>query len=481
MRGAKLVMTLLSIGATACGRAPEIAGEPACEELRGTPPRKPVPVVVLVNDAQRRDRAGVYGGHARTPAFDAFARANLLFLQAFSQAPWTRPSVATLFTGLLPSQHGVGMEERTDPPTARALASELTTLAELLQAAGYQTAAFVSNPWMSRRFGFEQGFDAYYDSFTWEYPGEEVSKAALEWLASVPPDQPFFIYLHFLDSHRPYPSLPMEEIEANQERVAADPHRELSAHAREELSALVQVEGVDPATAARVEPSVTLLEMAFERGVEDFDRALAVFLDGFAGSWAADRAVVIVTSDHGEAFYVRGYGNHGQGLYDDELAIPLAVRLPGISGPPGGVTCRVGLVDLLPTLCSYLGFACPAQLAGRSLIDAGTSAPRFLLAEAVGSQPRHRAIRGRRYKLIYEPGNPPDGARANPYLLYDIVVDPEERTDLLASGNARNREIAERMQATLLAPSPPGPRLTQRLVPFEDDTEKQLRALGYLQ
>jgi arylsulfatase A-like enzyme len=191
--------------------------------------------------------------------------------------------------------------------------------------------------------------------------------------------------------------------------------------------------------------------------------------------------VVIVTSDHGEAFYVRGYGNHGQGLYDDELAIPLAMRLPGISGPPGGVECQVGLVDLLPTLCSYLGIACPAQLAGRSLIDAGASTPRFLLAEAVGSQPRHRAVRGRRYKLIYEPGNPPDGPRPNPYLLYDIAADPEERSDLLASGDAGTREIAERMQAILLAPLPPGPRLTHRLVPFEDDTEKRLRALGYVE
>ena len=480
MRGAKLFMTLLSIGATACGCAPEIAGEPACGELRGTPPREPVPVVIIVNDAQRRDRAGVYGGHARTPAFDGFARANLLFLRAFSQAPWTRPSVATLFTGLSPSQHGVGLEERTDPPTARALAGELTTLAEVLQAAGYRTAAFVANPWMSRRFGFEQGFDAYNYSDQWEFPGEAISEEALQWLATVPPDQPFFLYLHFLDSHRPYPALPMEEIEAHQERVAADPRRELSAQAKEELRALVRVEGTDPEAAARVEPSVTLLEMAYERGIEDFDRALARFLDGFERRRAADRAVVIVTSDHGEAFYTRGYGNHGQGLYDDELAIPLAARLPGISGPPGGVSCQVGLVDLMPTLCSYLGMTCPAQLAGRSLIDVSPSAPRFLVAEAVGSQPRHRAIRGQRYKLIYEPGNPPDGARADPYRLYDIVADPEERSELLASGDARSREIAERMRAILLAPPPPGPRLSERLVPFEDDTEERLRALGYV-
>jgi arylsulfatase A-like enzyme len=469
------------MGAAACGSAPEIAGEPACGELRGRPPREPVPVVVILNDAERRDRAGIYGGHARTPAFDAFARANLLFLRAYSQAPWTRPSVATLFTGLLPSQHGVGMEAPSDPPTARALASEVTTLAELLRSAGYQTTAFVSNPWMNRRFGFEQGFDLYYDSFAWSYPGQAISEAALQWLASAPPDQPFFLYLHFLDSHRPYPALAMEAIEANRERIAADPQRVLSEHAKEELRALVQVEGTDAATAAKVEPNVTLLEMAYERGVEDFDRALGLFLDGFARSWAADRAVVIVTSDHGEAFYQRGYGNHGQGLFDDELAIPLAARLPGISGPPGGVSCQVGLVDLLPTLCGYLGIACPAQLVGRSLIDPDGSAPRFLVAEAVGSQPRHRAIRGERYKLIYEPDHPPDGARANPYRLYDIVADPEERNDLLASGDARSREIAERMRAILLAPPPPGPQLTERRVPFEVETEEQLRALGYLE
>jgi hypothetical protein len=140
----------------------------------------------------------------------------------------------------------------------------------VLKAAGYQTVPRQQSV-VTRRFGFEQASTPTTTVRGRDYPGDEISRAALRWLATVPPGQPFFLYLHFLDSHRPYPALPMQVIDANQERVAADPQRELSKYAKQELRALVQVEGTDPLTAALVEPYA--LEMAYERGVEDFDRA----------------------------------------------------------------------------------------------------------------------------------------------------------------------------------------------------------------
>ena len=111
-------------------------------------------------------------------------------------------------------------------------------------------------------------------------------------------------------------------------------------------------------------PSVALLERAYDRGVENFDAALGSLLDGLARHPAWPRTGVIVTSDHGEALYERGYGNHGASLFDDETAVPLVARLPGVVPESGRVDCLVSLVDLMPSLCAYLGGGVPRRPPG---------------------------------------------------------------------------------------------------------------------
>ena len=173
--------------AAACSPAPDPVARtepvPACTALAwdGVPRRRNL--VLIVNDTMRRDRLGAYGGRARTPAFDAFAAGGFHLTRMSSQAPWTKPSIATLFTGLYPSQHGLLTHPALPEPGQRTLrdhreetdvlAEEAVTMAEVLRDAGYRTAAFVANPWMKRRFGFAQGFDVYEDTFVqgWHVPG----------------------------------------------------------------------------------------------------------------------------------------------------------------------------------------------------------------------------------------------------------------------------------------------------------------------
>src|SRR4029077_17406555 len=129
-----------------------------CTEVHLDGPSPARGVVLIINDTMRRDRMGAYGGPAHTPAFDGFARANMLFDHAFTQSPWTKPSIATLFTSIYPSQHGVAHDPQLRNPndTARTgpivqadiLSADFTTIAEVLKAKGYKTAAFVSNPWL---------------------------------------------------------------------------------------------------------------------------------------------------------------------------------------------------------------------------------------------------------------------------------------------------------------------------------------------
>ena len=209
----RLLVLIVVVGCSA--ESPPIVGELACSEITLEQSPAHPGVVLIVNDTMRRDRVGIHGGAAATPHFDAFAREHLLFERAVTQSPWTKPSIASLFTSLYPSQHGVAADPATRDSTdvardgalveADVLSQDFVTLAEVLRGAGFRTAAFLSNPWLGSRFGFDQGFEIYDDSFaSWGVSGRVVTREALAWLTDIGPDEPFFLYLHYIDSHRPY-------------------------------------------------------------------------------------------------------------------------------------------------------------------------------------------------------------------------------------------------------------------------------------
>jgi arylsulfatase A-like enzyme len=307
-------------------------------------------------------------------------------------------------------------------------------------------------------------------------PGVEVTAKALEWLATIPPDQPYFLFVHFLDSHRPYPVLHPRDLEAQRDRIAADT-RPIPPQAQAELRANLRIQGAAGAPPPLVEPRIAMLEIAYEKGIEHFDFALARLLEGLAARPDGERAAVIVTSDHGEALFERGYGNHGRGLHEDEVAIPLAMKLPGVVGPEDGVQCLVGLVDVMPTLCTYLGLDCPSDLIGQDLL-AQRPGRRFIVSEAVGTAPRHRAIRNDDWKLIWQPDGAPDGAHAQPYQLFEIERDPAEAADRIADPSLEG--AIGRLTETLQSAGPAQPLHAAPKVSVEGDVEDRLRALGYV-
>ena len=451
----------------------------------------------------RRDRVGVYGGTAKTPTFDRFARSNIYFDQAFGQAPWTKPSVATLFTSLYPSQHGLASHPELRQRAGRDNSGELlgevdvlgegyTTLAEVLRGAGYNTAAFVSNPWMARPFGFDQGFDLYDDSFTgWDAPGQTISRKGLEWIENQRSGEKFFLYLHYwrgVDSHRPYGKLNDTDVTellqappTETDRLPSSEHRLyewLIRHEQQDLSMTM----VDQLVAA--DPTIRLIELAYDRGVEAFDQALAWFLAGFSGRRSYEHTAILIISDHGEALYTRGYGSHGTGLYDDEAAVPVAVRLPGVSSRAAAVKFPIGLIDIMPTLCVYLDVECPGPVFGRSFIDDGQQTGRgaaYVVTEGVMFKPRNRTIRDRTHKLFWEP-NGPTLRGAGEYSLYNVAADPGETRDLLAPDKSPEEDrVAHTLIDRLRVAVPTFDRPGARFSPLDKTLEKRLRSLGYLQ
>jgi len=490
---ALLLGTLAACGAGSRDDTPPPPGDAgpiaACEALErdGEPRRRPL--VLILADTLRRDRLGAYGGPARTPHFDAFAGRNHLFTRVTSQAPWTKPAMATLFTGLRPSRHGV----LSHPELRRAGGGELvlesdvlreeeSTLAELMAQAGYRTAAFVSNPWMQAELGFAQGFETFDDSFASNAtPGTLVSAAGLEWLRSLPGDErPWFLYLHYMDPHAPYTAVDRERMREALPTLRAD-ERSLSDRAAQRIAHLARDPAGRPWARAGVPSNLALMELVYDQGVERFDDALGLFLERFRELPGSEEAAVLVVSDHGEALFHRGWRGHGMGLHGDETAVPFAARLPGLRGP-SRVDCPLGLVDLRSSLCTYLGLDCEPD-DGIPLLGGGGS--RYLVVEGVKGKPRNRAIQNARYKLVVQPDGPPDEAlpEAGPQrALYDLVRDPHEQRDLLTDGATSQdaRAVAERLAAELerladASAAPPAP--TTRL---DDPTRERLEALGYL-
>jgi arylsulfatase len=448
--------------------------------------------VLVLSDTLRRDALGLYGGSARTPRTDRFARENLHFAAANSQAPWTKPAMATLFTGLYPSQHGVlshpklrgrgGAELRVD-----AVSEELVTLAEVLRDAGYETAAFVANPWLERRFGFAQGFETYDDSFASNRtPGTRVNEAALDWLDTRSGGRPYFLYLHYMDAHAPYPPIPVERLRERLEALRAD-RRPLPRGAARHVARMARLPDGRSAVAAGVPPSRPLLRLAYDMGVEQFDGAFGRLLDGLVER--GERPGIVLTSDHGEALLERGWVGHGFGLFGDELDIPLVLALPGVERA-GAVECPVGLVDVMASVCTYLGVACPEHDFGRSVLRpaGGTRAPeagRWLVSEGVKNKDENRAIRGQRYKLLFEPEGrigPPRPPRSG-YSLFDLGEDPDEERNLLAEGAPSDEVLAAfrvlKAQLPVTVPAFAGP--APGVAPMGDETAERLKSLGYLE
>jgi choline-sulfatase len=493
-----LAALALAVLAAACAGDP-VAPEPPCTALAIDELPESPNVIVIVSDTMRRDRIGIYGGAASTPSFDAFARDHVLFDRAYTNAPWTKPAIGSMFTSLYPSQHGlashpelrrrVGRSGRGDA-LVDVLNGEYSTLAELFRAEGYRTAAFVSNPWMGEEFGFAQGFEIYDDSFArWSVAGDRVSRAGLRWLSGLDPGEPFFLYLHYIDAHRPYGLLTDELVEENLARWAEGPRTNIQ-EARTLYHGLVHhpQQGLSAESVERlvaIGPTVALIDFVYDRGVEAFDRALGMLLAGLVRHPAWPRTAVLIVSDHGEALFEHQYGSHGLGLHDDEVAIPLAARLPGASAEQGRVDCAVELVDVLPTLCDYAGLVPPEHVFGQSLLERGGESQKarehYAVSEGVMFKPRHRTIRNRNYKLMWEP----DGSPAEPnreYALYDLREDPLERRNLAAPQftTAETRRILETLTARLREAVPEFEPPRPEYAPVDPAVKERLRALGYV-
>jgi arylsulfatase A-like enzyme len=401
-------------------------------------------VVIYLIDTLRRDRLGCYGYEKPiTPQIDAFAARATLYEDAVGQSSWTKASVASTFTGVWPPAHGAISWHQAVP-------ERFDTLAELLERAGYATAAYSANPNIVPHFGFDQGFQ----SFT-KHPkllSAELNALAFEWLADIPEGQTFFLYMQPVDPHAGY-----------------NPPKEfLDRHAP----------GVDPwgwrgkakwKWPLKALPTLLLL---YDAEIAANDDSFGALLDELERRGLYDSALIVLTSDHGEEFREHGGWRHGSHLYRETLDVPLVIKYPGqVEGRR--VTGAAQHIDILPTVLEVAGIPVPDGLEGMSLVGAAASLPerRAYSHLRLGSKPAHLALIEGDWKLIQRlRGDQTDA------FLYNLADDPGEQEDVAGSFPVRAAAMTALLEERLAQAT-----VEAETVELDAELERDLRALGYLQ
>lgn len=414
-----------------------------CLLLASLGARAEAPNIILVTvDTTRADRMGFLGNQQGiTPNLDLLAKQGVVFERAFSQAPLTPVSHATIFTGTYPQFHTV-----TD--FGHPLPSLLPSVPEILQKAGYHTAAFIGSlildPKGSMAPGFDRGFGFFDAGFspkkdpnkdryeTIERRGGDVVAHTIQWLDKNR-QGPFFIWVHLYDPHAPYdPPAPFD-------KKFADPYDGEVAYADASLGKLF-----------------THLR---QRGLYD-------------------GALIAVMSDHGESLGAHGESMHGIFLYDETIHVPLLFKLPGAALAGRRVSARVRLVDFAPTLLSMLSLPLPPTFQGQSLVPLMKPSPKpaeDLPAYAETDYPHRafgwssmRAMRTGKYLFIRAPRRE----------LYDQTRDEGARNNLATASPA----VADTLQTQL-------DTFRDKTASFHDKAEakpntpeqnESLAALGYV-
>ena len=436
--------------------------------------------VYIMIDTQRADRLSCYGYSKQTsPNIDGLASDGVLFTKTIAQASWTKPSIATAFTSLYPSSHQAVHKHNLLP-------DDVVTLAEAMRAGGYYTAGFANNINIAPSFNFDQGFETYVflepDYFFsanetssqlafynvlrllrerllvktksvmhYYQDATVVNEHVLAWLQDNM-DTRFFLFVHYMDPHDPYFIHPYNGV----------------GYAR------VDRPNPPPETAG------TLSEV-YDDEVAFCDRHIGELVSWMKEKGLYDDTVFLVTGDHGEEFYEHGGWWHGTTLYEEQVHIPLIVKLQNSEKAGTSVDRLVRNLDIPPTIADIAGIELPSTWQGKPLLGAegsqATEEPVFSEEDFEGNV--IRSMRGRDYKLILASEGNPRGL--DPVELYRIDEDPAESRNLATEEVAG--PVVPRLRAAIdrteeYARDKAVSSMSREL---DDATRERLKALGYIQ
>jgi arylsulfatase A-like enzyme len=427
------------------------------------PPAEERPNLLLITlDTTRTDRLGLYGYERDTsPNLDRLARESVVYTGALSTTSWTLPAHASLFTGKFPSSHGArfdpegslilegfrGLEER-DIVRAQGLGADQRTLAELLGEAGYLTGAVVAGPWLKRVFGLDKGFDHYDESEINHLHGRlasQVTNAALAWIDENASER-FFLFLNYYDPHYPY---------QDREKRAQD---FLPPGAWDGKPGKLTPEGI---------------RAHYDAEIHYMDRHIGRLLDGLRVRGLYHRTWIIVVADHGELLGENGQWAHGYHLTQPELKVPLVMKYPQGEVAPTRLDTPVQVTDVFAIVLDRLGLAPSPDAQGIASPQPDHPMVAELRSLTPDERPGWRMLIEGPFKYLWN--------TRGEQMLFNLAGDPGETRDRASLEPERVQAMATRLDAFLAAlPKPTRPD-SEEVRDVDEETQRALRNLGYLE
>ncbi len=455
-----------------------LSAQHAVSQATDTRPRS---VILVTIDTLRSDAVSFMGQRRKTtPFLDQLADKGIIFTRALATSPWTAPSMASIFTCLYPTSHGVveGLVERVFKSgdvdcqlyKQPLLSSSFTVLAEVFRSGGYKTVGIPANLHLQAGTGFDQGFDHYYGQAKF-LTGDRLNKQVRalmtktfgeDWRTTWK-EQPTFLWLHYFDPHDAY--------------FAREPWIETYAPEystdKEVFPSGMRMKQLKDNFEPPFDEIAPNLEALYHSEVNFVDRQIRSIFEDLG---VDESVLVIITSDHGEEFADHNGLGHGHTLYEELVRVPLVIYWP--AALPRGVRVDdvVSILDVYPTLSELAGLEVPSGLQGRSLLPLlDEDRPTHRRVEHMELHPPHEALRAvcdGRWKLIL-PGNPDSDLQ-----LFDLAADPGEKHN----DAARNPDVVKRLKS--LDDEWYGnlsrPPKTEYYTSTEKELLKKLKSLGYV-
>ena len=425
-------------------------------------------VLILSIESFRRDHMGLTGySRPITPVLDNLAYRGVYFERAYSQASWTRPSIASTLSSTYPSLHRVSDEDvvrienvrsRIAPVLfiTRKLSDSFSTIPEIFQSRGYRCYGWSYNQQIWEGFGFQQGFDEY----STEVSDEEIVRRLIR-LFGEKENHPFFVFTHFLGPHLPYnPEERFRIYDSHPEGVDID------------------VENFERINKGEIKLSREDIDhniALYDGAIRATDAHIGEILEALDEGGLRDRTIIVVMADHGEEFYDHGGVGHGESLYEEVIRVPLIIAGPGFP-EERIVDVPVQNIDLMPTLTELIFGFTPEGIQGNSLL------PLFRKKNARLRRPVYSEIQGS-HAVILEEWKYILVSLSGAEYLFNLAEDPLERRNL--AGNPEYEPVRRQLEAELegmLDSSREWGKNIDYSMPGElpDEVIEGLKSLGYI-
>lgn len=417
-------------------------------------------IILISIDTLRADHLGCYNYPRNTsPSVDKLRKNAVLFRRCMAQSPSTLTSHGSMLTSLIPSHHGAYFTR------GQALPDNIKTMAELLKEKGYQTVSFNDGGQIAPKFGLNQGFDIY-ESMSAKLHARylhfyRIVNKSMKWLDQNPGEK-FFFFLHTYETHHPY-TPKKRHLKLFETGYKGDLPRDIQV----EL-----IEQINKGEIKLTDEDKQHIINTYDAEIRSMDESLGLLIKYLKEKKLYDKTLIIFTSDHGEEFGEHGtWAMHSHTLFNDQLHVPLVIKLPDSKFAARKVDHLVRSIDILPTVMDLLGEKLSKDFEGISLVPFMKGIPPKKLTFAISQRdmqktyvPAYWSIMTRKWK-VYDSK------------LYDLLDDPGELKDVSGSHDELKTNLVmyalkyiKRRQA----------KSTAKKIHLDDALREKLKSLGYI-